>query len=179
MVCLPALNQFPREPPEPRLLPLQSKKTGSFQPVTFQLHVECSEPIKARPISLQTRHPRVLPPCSLCGWGLTTALRVGWSSCARSSSDVLRLLSPHEGWKLPLFSLWSPVPNQYGSPGWTTEGLEATWRGDMEDEMPAWTWRTATKRDHPAEFQPTHRIMRSNVAGTEIYISRLTFQGKE
>lgn len=143
------------------------------------LHVACSEPIKARPISLQTRHPRVLPPCSLCGWGLTTALRVGWSSCARSSSDVLRLLSPHEGWKLPLFSLCSPVPNQYGSPGWTTEGLEATWRGDVEDEMPAWTWRTATKRDHPAEFQPTHRIMRSNVAGTEISISRLTFQGKE
>lgn len=112
----------------------------------WHLHVECSEPTKA---SLQTRHPRVLPPCPSCGWGLTSAPRVSWSSCARSSSGVLRLLSPHEGGKLPLSSPWSPVSNQYGSPGWTTEGLEATWRGNVEDTMPAWTWRTATR--HPRE----------------------------
>lgn len=88
---------------------------------------------------LQRRHPRVLPPCPLCGWGLTAAPHVGGSASTRNSSDVLRLLSPHKGWKLPLFSPWSPVPNQYGSPGWTTEGLEATWRGNVEDRMPAWT----------------------------------------
>ena len=154
-VRLPALNQFSLGQGsrpwgrQARLSPLQSKQPGS-RPVIFQPPINPSavesgiscwmqRTHQGKANSLQRRHPRVLPPCPLCGWGLTAAPHVGGSASTRSSSDVLRLLSPHKGWKLPLFSPWSPVPNQYGSPGWTTEGLEATWRGNVEDRMPAWT----------------------------------------
>lgn len=97
VVRLRAPNQFPREPPEPRLLPLQSKKTGS-RPVTFQPPSTPVPQSRSSPCCMQRTHQGKADKSADTPPSSSPTLLLVWVGSNYCSPCGLVVLCPEQQW---------------------------------------------------------------------------------
>lgn len=118
--------------------------------------------------------PALLPVESNCQWSRTASPQP-WDAprAERGGSNILRLLSPGTTRSFHCFPVGAQWPtDKEVQAGLGCQASVGTERGSCM------TPQAGPAVNHPAERQPTHRIVR-NVAGRKISISALTFQGQE